>query len=466
MDKRKKRIASGLAVFLILMWLCTLISKSIYAARLPMVSTVSVQSKYVEHTVKAEGIVEVGAKRAVNVLGGLRVSELCVHIGDRVEEGDLLFRIDLEDLAVVLEEKETACGKIQMQIDAIVHNRELAAARQAVEEARAREDYDAMARYQDTLVGRAAENVAQAEEALEELQEENREHEGDWKNENGEPKTEDELEAERKVREEQEERLKQELQAAVYAEADAKWNRDNTIKDAGRRVEDTQEEENADATLALYRTELADARQELAAYQEIAEKEGQILAPSTGIVTDIRVEVGGRVPDTAPLLLSDVDVPCQFRVTLTKEDVSYVNLNDDVKLELDGSRSMDAAIDYLAENENMPGSFTAVVNLPEGTGVPGQSGILIRTDAGEKQYTCIPVGALYTSEGGRSYVYVVNEREGILGPEYYVEEITVSVNDKNDAWASVQGALTEESRIVENSTAEIKKGDVVRLADS
>lgn len=462
MDKRKKKIASGLAAFLIIMWLCTLISKSIYAAKLPMVSTVSVQAKYVEHTVKAEGIVEVGAKRAVNVLGGLRVSELCVHTGDRVEEGDLLFRIDLEDLAVFLEEKETACGKIQMQIDAIEHNRELAAARQAVEESRAREDYDALARYQDTLVGRAAENVAQAEEALEELQEENRFHEGDWTGENPEPETE----AEREARLQEEERLKQELQAAVYAEADAKWNRDNTIKDAGRRVEDTQEEENADATLSLYRTELADAREELAAYQEIADQEGQILAPSTGIVTDIRVEVGGTVPVTASILLSDEEVPCQFRVTLTKEDVSYVNLNDDVKLELDGSRSMDAVIDYLAENENMPGSFTAVVNLPEGTGVPGQSGILTRTDTGEKQYTCIPVGALYSTLEGRNYVYVVNEREGILGPEYYVEEITVSVNDKNDVWASVQGAFTEESRIVENSTAEIKKGDVVRLVDS
>ena len=433
MDKRKKRIASGFAVFLVLMWLCTLISKSIYAAKLPMVSTVSVQAKYVEHTVKAEGIVEVGAKRAVNVLGGLRVSELCVHIGDRVEEGELLFRIDLEDLAVFLEEKEIACGKIQMQIDAIAHNKELAAARQAVEESRAREDYDALARYQDTLVGRAAEEVAQAEEALEEQPDE--------------------------------ELLKRELQAAAYAEADAKWNRDNILKEAGRKVEDVLEEENADAALALYQTELAAAREELASYQEMADQEGQILAPSAGIVTDIRVEVGGRVPDTASLLLSDEDVPCQFRVTLTREDVSYVNLNDSVKLELDGSRSMDAVIDYLAENEYMPGSFTAIVNLPEGTGVPGQSGILTRTDAGEKQYTCIPLNALYITEG-RSYVYVVNEREGILGPEYYVEEIAVSVNDKNDSWASVQGALTEESRVVGNSTAEIKKGDVVRLIDS
>lgn len=464
MDKRKKKIASGLAGFLVFMWLCTLISKSIYAAKLPMVTTVSMQEKYVEHTVKAEGIVEAGAKRAVHVLGGLRVAELCVHTGDRVEEGALLFRVDLEDLTSLVEVRENACEKTRLQIDAILHNRELADARQAAEEARAREDYDAYARYQDTLVGRAAEAVAQAEEALEELQEENRAHEGDWKNGDGEPKSEEEMEAERKAREEAEEQLKQNLQAAAYAEADARWNRDNTLKDAGRRVEDSLEEKDADAALALYRTELAAAEEELAAYSKIAEQEGQILAPAAGIVTDIRVEVGGRVPDTASLLLSDDEVPCQFRVTLTKEDVSYVNLKDEVKLELDGSRPMDAVIDYLAENETMPGSFTAVINLPEGVGMPGQSGVLSRSEPGKKQNTCIPVSALYTTEN-RSFVYVAKEREGILGPEYYVEEITVSVLDKNDVWAAVQGALTEESRIVENATAEIKKGDVVRLAE-
>ncbi len=60
---------------------------------------------------------------------------------------------------------------------------------------------------------------------------------------------------------------------------------------------------------------------------------------------------------------------------------------------------------------------------------------------------------------------MVNEREGILGTEYYVEEIIVSVADKNDKLAAIEGAVTAESLIIENSTEEIKKGDVVRLAD-
>lgn len=455
MEKRKKRIAAGLVFFLGFMWVCTLVSKSIYASRLPMVTTTRIDAKYIEHVVEMEGIVEAGAKLPVVVLGGLRVEELAVHTGDKVEEGDLLFTVDLEDVREKIAEQETACQKVQLQIDAILHNKELAEAQKALEEARAREDYDALARYQDTLVGRAAEDVAQAEEDLEELQEENREHETDDK-----PDTEEEQEARRQ----EEERLKQQLQAAAYAEADAKWNRETTMKDAGRKVEDILSEEDADATLLVYRTEVDSIREKIAEYQAIIDREGKITADISGMVTDVYVEVGGRVPDTASLLLADDAVACQFRTTLTKEQKSYVNLNDDAKLELDGKKAINVRIDYLAENENAPGTFTALVQLPEDTGMPGLSGVLKCAKSGEKHPCCVSLLALH-AQNDRYFVYVVNEREGILGQEYYVEEINVSVIDKNDQWAAVEGGLTSDSRIVASSTKEVAKGEVVRLAE-
>lgn len=464
MDKRRKRIVGGLAVFMAFMWLCTLISKSIYASKLPMVSTIRTDSKYIEHIVEAEGIVEAGSKLPVTVLSGLRVEELAVQTGDKVEEGDLLLVVDLEDMKQIMDEQELAAQKVQLQIDAIVHNKELAQNQKALEEARAREDYDALARYQDTLVGRAAEGVVQAEEALEELQAENREHENDWQKEDGGSKTEEEMEAERKAREQEEERLKQELQAAAYAEADAKWNRDNTIKDAGRKVEDVLQEDNADATLAVYRSELSAVQEKIAAYQTIMEQEGRVTSPLGGMVTDVFVQTGGRVPDTASFLLADDEVPCQFRASLTKEQKSYVNLGDDVKLQLDGRKKIDAKVDYIEENENMPGTYTALLRLPEETGTPGLSGKMTCSKVGEKYPNCISLLALH-AENDRNFVYVVNEREGILGTEYYVEEIIVSVADKNDKLAAIEGAVTAESLIIENSTKEIKKGDVVRLAD-
>ena len=451
MDKRMKRIGAGLIVFMVFMWLCTLISKSIYASKLPLVSTCGIDARYIEHVVEAEGIVEAGSKLPVTVLGGLRVVEVFVQTGDRVEEGALLFTVDLEDMKEIMAEQELASRKIRLQIDTILHNRELAEEKKALEEARAREDYDALARYQDTLVGRAAENVVQAEEALDELQAENREHEDDWEKEDGERKTEEEIEAERKAREEEEERLKQEVQAAAYAEADARWNRDNIMKDAGRKVEDTVSEEDEDATLAVYYAEVESIQEKLAAYQEILDGEGKIAAPMGGMVTDVYVQAGGRVPDTASFLMADDEVPCQFRVPLTKEDKTYVNLGDDVKLKLGDRKEINAAIDYLTENENAPGT-------------PGQSGTIICAKSGEKRPCCIPLLALH-EEQNKSYVYVVGEREGILGMEYYVEEINVTVVDKNDKFAAIEGAVTEESRIIQSADREMKRGDVIRLAN-
>ena len=102
---RKKKIIAGFFIFLALMWLCTIISKSIYASRLPVVTTVEVEQKYVEHIVEVEGIVIAGDKNPVTTLGGLRVDKVMVQVGDRVEEGDVLFTVDMEDLKTIMEEK-------------------------------------------------------------------------------------------------------------------------------------------------------------------------------------------------------------------------------------------------------------------------------------------------------------------------------------------------------------------------
>lgn len=430
---RKKRLITGFVLFLGFMWLCTVVSKSIYASRLAMVSAQKPEARYIEHVVEAQGMVEAGGKQAVIALGGVRVKEITAHIGDRVEEGDLLFTVDLEDLEEIMKESRTEIARVQLQIDTILSNEELARQQKALQEERAREDYDTLARYQDSLVGRAAEEVAKAEEAIEE---------------NGESKE-----------------LLDALQAAAYAEADAKWNRDNTVKSAGRSVEDTTAKEQQDATLEVYQLELSALKENLSHYQKLVAAEGKITAEQSGLVTDIFIQVGGRVPDTASLLLTDDTLPYQFKVVLSKEEKKYVGLNDTVTLRLDGfSSKIDASVAYLAESSTSPGNFELMITLPEEMGIPGLSGTLSRSETGDRQSLCIPTSALHT-ENNRTFVYLVSEREGILGQEYYVEEINVKVVDQNDDWTAIEGGLSSESRVITSSTDEIRKGDIVRYEE-
>lgn len=431
---RKKKIMAGFFIFLGLMWLCTVISKSLYASKLPIVSTESVEQKYVEHIVETDGIVVAGDKNPVTALGGLRIDKLMVQTGDRVEEGDVLFTVDLADLADIMAEKQTAISKLQTQINTMVQNEELARQKREREEQRAREDYDALARREDTLVGRAAEEINQAEKDIEN-------HEGD------------------------DEALKDALQAAAYAEADARWQRENSMKDAGRRVEDITTPENEDATLTLNRLELADMQEDLSRFQEIRDAEGQIRAAQAGLVTDIYISTGGRTSDSAVMLLADDSVPCQFKTVVTQEQKKYVGLNDQVTLKLDGSsRGKDATVDYLSESNAMPGSYELYINLPEGTGVPGLSGTMSRAESGEKYSCCVTPLAVH-EENTRNYVYVVKERDGILGKEYYAEQVNVRVLDQNGSWVAVEGALDGDSVIISSATKDVKNGDVVRLSE-
>ena len=238
----KKKVLAGLVLFMTGMWVCTLVSKSVYTTGLPVVNTVTPEEKYIEHIVEADGIVVEGGKKAVSALAGLRVKDVLVHVGDRVEEGDVLFTVDLEDLGAIMEEKQSAIDELQLQAGAIVENRALAQQRKELEEARAREDYDTTARQKDTDVGRAADRYVRALEDLE--------------------NAEDVSEQERRA-------LEEALQSAAYEEADAMRERDRAVKDAGRAVEDILMPEDADAALALLQSQMGDLREGMSVYQEV-----------------------------------------------------------------------------------------------------------------------------------------------------------------------------------------------------
>lgn len=478
-SNRKNKIMIGFLVFLGMMWLCTVISKSIYASRLPIVLTESAESKYVEHTVEADGIVVAGDKIPVTALSGLRVDKILVQAGDRVEEGDVLFTVDLEDLSDIMEQKQTAISKLQAQIDTILANEELARQKRELEAKRAREDYDALARQQDTLVGRAAEAYSQIEDDIDEQKEEARRYRNEERMRRQEEEKRQAMENGEEWNEEEhwdgvddsddgiqvDESLLDSLQQAAYAEADAKVQRENAMREAERKVEDITAPENEDAALEVSRLELANLQDDLARFQEIQRAEGQIKAGQAGIITDVCLDIGGRTSDSAAMLFADDAVPCQFKAILTPEQKKYVGLKDTVSLKLDGSsRDKEVSVDYLSESGSSPGSYEVYMNLPEGTGIPGLSGTMSRSESGEKHSRCVTPAAVHKQDT-RSYVYVVKEREGILGTEYYAMEVNVRVLDENESWVAVEGALDDDSVIISSSTRELKNGEVIRLSE-
>ena len=125
---------------------------------------------------------------------------------------------------------------------------------------------------------------------------------------------------------------------------------------------------------------------------------------------------------------------------------------------------MEASVDYLTENNS--GGYDVICKLPDGIGKPGINGSLCKTEQGELHSVTLPAEAIY-EESKNYYVYVLKERTGILGKEYYVEKIKVTIRDKNDKYAAIEeGSIHADMKIVISTTKEIEQGRNVKPAEN
>jgi len=149
-------------VFLAFVWLCTIISKSIYVSGLTIVKADTPSKKYVEHIVEADGIVTTGGEIAVNTQSGLRVDRIYVMQGDPVKAGDVLFTIDLKDIADIISTKEMELAKLQHSLSDIQVNAVIDAQKKEVAILWAQEDYETAEKMTQTAKERAKEALDQS----------------------------------------------------------------------------------------------------------------------------------------------------------------------------------------------------------------------------------------------------------------------------------------------------------------
>lgn len=130
------------------------------------VETVKISSGMIEHKVSGSGKVEAGKEIAVYTENGQRVKEICVQEGQSVEEGDTLFRVEMEDLEeqILAAQQELEKMKLQNQDAQSAHSVE--AQNRANAKNRASEDYHQAVTEGDSTVAEAKAAWDQAEAAL------------------------------------------------------------------------------------------------------------------------------------------------------------------------------------------------------------------------------------------------------------------------------------------------------------
>lgn len=679
-------------VFLALIWLCTILSKSIYVSGLTRVQTDTASKKYVEHIVETDGIVTAGGEIAVNMPSGLRVDRIYVRQGDAIKAGDVLFTIDLADLSETIKAKETELAKQQCNLSDLQTNAVISEQKKFIAQLWAQEDYETADKETAIAKDRAKEAVDKAEAELakhladkvpyttdnarreewnaynnwvsrgyeisdritakereiQDLEEQLAELENDsvknpsmdgnvlsgaaggqedtqtnleaqtdnkesaptetdstFNNDNNvnnnyaetgsdnenadsaddriatdEAKIQDpvnnendttidseetqnptdkndtntddketqnpadknginmdnkddttpdnkndtdtdnkddtnadpgnnansgqntevnakKLELQNKISQSKQEitalqdeltkhdreavkqpdysaedlaydtwqntklTLEANVQRAKENYSDVSYAREVTLRQKMRDIASAQVTTMADSTAAIYELDISQLQMQLTKLCAIQKQKGEVRAQSDGVISAICVDVGGRTLDTAAILMTDEQRPCQFKFSITKEQGKYIHLNDTVELKLNGqSSAMEINVDYFTENAQ--GGYDAVCMLPEEVGQPGLSGTIQRTVQGEYHNLTLPVDAVF-GEMGVYYIYTLNEKEGILGSEYYVEKIKVRIKDQNDRYAALEtGTISADTKVIVYSTKELKQGESVR----
>lgn len=477
--KRNARAVKLFALFLVFMFVCTIVSRGIYASRMPRVALGSAEDKALWHKIEASGTVMTKEEVPVVTEAGLLMEKVCVVEGQKVKKGDVLFWLENEDLQENLETIESQIANAQSSLDAqrSGKNRQIDRAGQDLA--------DVSERYAKEVGGAEAEHQAAAQALASFPGEEDYKHaayardeEYQKLNKAAEKKkaTKEEKEAFLLYKNSLDARLSEEYaQQRQALESDvaekqkavdaANANRNDAVKQAQRSLEDAKKQsgaaEGADMDLEDQIAQLKKDHEKLAALREA---EGRVLSELDGYVSRILVRAGERTGDTSVLVLSDAAGEKLFQAVLPQSEKAYVNPGDTISIFFqNGSRTLSAQIGAVGELED--GSCQITAKMPECEIEIGQTGELSLSSEMGRYACCVPLAALHT-ENDVDYVYLCEEQETILGTELIAKKMKVKVLEKDEAYAALEdGSLTNEEKFIAESDREIKDRARVRMAE-
>lgn len=439
MTEKKQTILAGFILFLGFMAICTLIAKGIYKNGLPRVQIGRAEKKSLYYEINGRGSVMPGEIYGVYVPQGLRVETVPVQVGEQVQEGDVLFVVDLEDLAEQIQQLTRRKDNLNAQIKDIDNTASRLSSEKKKLEEQLLADYDNLVEEYDL-------QVSNAEIALESAKLRKEAAKEDVSGSDLEYQL-----------------LKKEYAAASNAVAEARLRREEAIKEWNRSLEASREAITTDlAAKVQLRGELAECEETLKKLQEIKEGQGQIAAPEAGVLLNCVVETGSRTGDGACMIYAKSGDGVE--VSVPEEEGAILSIGDQVKLQcksaLGDSRKFDGRIRY---QESANGQRTLHIEA-DVSGLPAGQSVQMSYSYNSETYDLVISRSALHQDSVVYFVYVLEQVEGILGTEYRPRKETVTLLEKNAEYAAIRSsAIDGETEIIMGSNKEFSEETAVRV---
>ncbi len=454
-EKRfKQRVIKGVSIFLIVILVFTILSKTIYTFLLPQVDIVAVTSGRIETKILKTGRIgrdpnllrlqKVGVKATTRG----QVTKCLVEEGQKVSLGQPLFEIKKEEIGAALKnskltEQELKAQKKIKELELAQLIEDQAKDKERLEEKK-QELVEASESFNEVQLGKQIEQMKEQIAVSEPLYKEGLLSERDYK---------DKKEALSLLEKQKEELIRKTSQQAKA-----------TIRDMERAID---QNENRSMTL---REEIALLENKIAL--NTADEEGYTLkSPIEGEVYDLNVGLGGLVVEGEELAsIIPTTIPITISFELTDKELSYIQMGQGISVEVNQQKE-EAIISKKSYNQET-GSTIISCELPEGLkGVLGELEPKMYREANlqiihlSDQYPLLVPNSSLMEESGRKYIFFLEEREGAFDKLYKVSKREVNLLKEGDYMSAVSGALLVKDNIVRQTSKPLREGMEVAIRD-
>lgn len=253
------------------------------------------------------------------------------------------------------------------------------------------------------------------------------------------------------------EEKQEQLESNTSTAEDAKKAAERAVEDAGLSADNDHTQEINAISLKQYQKQLEKLK-------ILKQQNGEITAPSSGIITKVCVETGQKTTDTAAIVMSDEQSGLLFTTTTDSKNREYLSVGDNATITGVGKETSDCSIVSLETSKD--GSSIKVSIAMQGDDfLPGESAQMTATRKSEIYDYLVPVTAVW-QENNKAYVLLLETENTVLGEQYIARKAEVQILDKNSSYAAVSGnSLSADCQIITDSDRTVGNGDVVRMTE-
>ncbi len=414
--RRKKLTGKATVIFLVIMFVLTFFSRTINNFTLPKVTYETPANGALIKEVTGTGSVEANITQELYVSSSMKVTGVAVEAGDGVKQGQTLMTLDTSNIENQLEDEQDKYAQKKLQLEELMEaglpesmmslDKAVQIARQNVE--KAQKNYDgSKVLYEAGAI--TAINLTDAEANLDNA------------------------------------KLDYEI---------AKNNKDKAISSNKRDVENTK------LDISIAERKIAELTKEM--------NMSTVKAPCDGVITGLYYSEGMTVTASQPLYrIADTGKGFKFVATVNISAAEYLEPGDEAKISINSSddTTIQGKVNQITDNHQQIGvKKDIVIDIPPDGLIGGETGTAdIKKSIGS--YNVLVSNSAVGQDNYGFFVYVLKEREGPLGNEFYAEKVSVSIGDSDNTKTAVLSGLNNSDKVISDSDKQLSDGSAVMVAD-